>query len=112
MSDEKILAIVAVISLFIFLGIPLIAVFYFDIVKFFKNRVLDFKSILQYPFTIYKKNKQMNCHHTWRKKDGDYSYSRVEYRYRCEHCKLDKYLSGKSAEQFEKDFGSDIFDLR
>lgn len=64
------------------------------------------------PFTIYKKNKQMNCHHTRRKKDGDYSYSRVEYRYRYEHCKLDKYLSGKSAEQFEKDFGSDIFDLR
>lgn len=53
------------------------------------------------------KNKQMNCYHTWRKLDGDYGYSEVIYRYRCEKCKLDKRLSGESAKQFEKDFLSD-----
>lgn len=64
------------------------------------------------PFNMLKNHKQMNCHHIWRKKDGDYKYAIVEYRYRCEKCKLDKHLSGKSAEQFEKDFVLDYYDLK
>lgn len=62
---------------------------------------------LKSPFVSYRKNRQMNCYHAWRRLDEDYSGQEVVYRYRCEKCKLGRRLDEKSAKRFEEDFLSD-----
>lgn len=59
---------------------------------------------IKYNYTI---SKQENCFHLWRRMDGDYESREPIYRYRCEKCKSEKYLSGRESKQFEKDFMSD-----
>lgn len=102
---------VALTLVFTLLGIPFlivsIAVHFYDIVWFLKRSLKFLLELPTAPYRIYKRNKQLSCHHMYRKKDGDYSSSVVIYRYRCEKCKAEKKLGGEAAKKFEEDFLSD-----
>lgn len=54
-----------------------------------------------------KSTKQRKCFHLWRKLDAAYESHGAIYRYRCEKCGLEKFLSERQSKLFEKDFMSD-----
>lgn len=107
MSDGQLFAIILSGVGFVSLGLPLIFIFFDEIVDFFARAIDSFVDTIKAPFEKYKSNKQMNCFHLWRRLDADYSRSETVYRYRCTKCKSDKQLRESESVRFEKDFMSD-----
>lgn len=107
MSDGQVFGIILSGVAFVSLGLPLIFIFFHEIIDFFERVINSFVDAIKAPFEKHKYNKQMNCFHLWRRLDADYSRSETVYRYRCTKCKSDKRLRESESVRYEKDFMSD-----
>lgn len=97
MSDEIFSSIIILSTFSAILIIAFLAIYWSDI-QYSIMRAMNNK----------KQKKYGDCFHLWRKLDGDYARKETVYRYRCEKCKMDKYLKESEAVKFERDFMNDF----